>query len=106
MGLAVTLTGCGGGSDQARNPTTTGVKPTVAPVVVSAAPTTLAPPQTYVVASGDTLGAIARMFDVSVEDLASLNDIEDPNRISVGQELRIPGGATSATTTTSAPASG
>ncbi len=47
-------------------------------------------PQTYVVKSGDTLGAIAKRFGVSVQSIASLNNISDPNKISVGQVLKIP----------------
>ena len=103
-GLTVTallLAGCGAGSDDSANQsTTTAVRPTVAPAVVSAPPTTIPPPRTYVVASGDTLGAIASMFNVTVEDLAALNGIDNPNLISVGQELDIPNGTTVATTTT------
>lgn len=46
---------------------------------------------TYVVAPGDTLNAIAAEFGVSVEALASRNEIANPNLIMVGQELIIPG---------------
>ena len=34
---------------------------------------------TYTVASGDTLGAIASRFGVTVDDLAAVNGIADPN---------------------------
>jgi len=43
------------------------------------------------VVQGDTLGRLARTFGVSVQELAELNGIADPNRISVGQVLIIPG---------------
>ena len=100
---ALLLAGCGGGSDDsADQSTTTAVTPTVAPAVVTAAPTTVPPPRTYVVAGGDTLGAIASMFNVTVEDLAALNGIDNPNMISVGQELDIPDGTSVATATTPA----
>lgn len=46
---------------------------------------------TYVVAPGDSLSAIAAEFGVSVEALASRNEIANPNLIVVGQELIIPG---------------
>lgn len=47
---------------------------------------------TYTVASGDTLGAIANRFGVTVEDLAAVNGIADPNLLAVGQVLAIPNG--------------
>jgi LysM repeat protein len=46
----------------------------------------------YVVKAGDTLGGIADSYGVSVDDLASLNGIDDPAYIYVGQELKIPAG--------------
>ena len=39
---------------------------------------------------GDTLWKIAKMFKSTVEDIAKINDIEDVNKISVGQQLYIP----------------
>jgi LysM repeat protein len=47
----------------------------------------------YVVSAGDTLGSIAKRFGVSEAELQTLNDITDPNEISVGQQLRIPASA-------------
>jgi murein DD-endopeptidase MepM/ murein hydrolase activator NlpD len=47
---------------------------------------------TYTVASGDTLGAIANRFGVTVEDLTAVNGIADPNLLAVGQVLAIPNG--------------
>jgi lysozyme len=46
--------------------------------------------QTYAVQSGDTLGAIAKKFNVSVDALASANGIQNPNSIQVGQVLQVP----------------
>jgi LysM repeat protein len=48
------------------------------------------PPQTYTVAEGDTLAAIAQQFGTSVEALQQANGIEDPDEIVVGQVLVIP----------------
>jgi LysM repeat protein len=47
-------------------------------------------PDTYVVKSGDTLGAIATNLGVSVDDLARLNNVTDATRIQVGQQLKVP----------------
>lgn len=43
------------------------------------------------VTSGETLSAIARKYDRDVDDIADLNELTDPNRLAVGQELLIPG---------------
>ena len=43
----------------------------------------------YTVKGGDTLGAIASKFRVTVADLTRWNGIKNPNVISVGQKLRI-----------------
>ncbi|MCH8473670.1 MAG: LysM peptidoglycan-binding domain-containing protein [Opitutales bacterium] len=46
---------------------------------------------TYTVQAGDTPGAIANRFGVSAQELMRANDISDPRRMRVGQELTIPG---------------
>ena len=46
---------------------------------------------TYKIASGDTLSALAKKFNTTVNELAALNNIKDVNKIYVGQELKIPG---------------
>ena len=53
---------------------------------------------TYVVAKGDTLSAIAKKYNTTYQELASYNNISDPNKIYVGQEIKIP--STSSETTT------
>lgn len=45
----------------------------------------------HVVASGQTLGGIARKYDVSVGSIATANNISDPAKIRPGQKLLIPG---------------
>ncbi|WP_242361850.1 muramidase family protein [Limosilactobacillus antri] len=49
----------------------------------------------YTVQSGDTLSGIASRLGVSYEQLAQSNGIANPNRIYVGQVLRVSGQATS-----------
>lgn len=52
--------------------------------------------KTYIIQSGDTLGGIATKFYgrdssfIDIADIAEANGIENPNRIEVGQELKIP----------------
>jgi len=48
--------------------------------------------EAYRVQAGDTLGLIANRFDLSVADLLAVNDLEDPDRLLVGQEIWIPSG--------------
>lgn len=53
---------------------------------------TSAPPpadQTYTVAPGDTLGAIAKKFGVAVADLVAWNGLANPDAIEVGQVLKV-----------------
>ena len=44
----------------------------------------------YFVKPGDTLWKIAKQFKSKVEDIARINEIEDENKIYVGQQLYIP----------------
>lgn len=45
----------------------------------------------YIVQPGDTLSSIADRFGVSVDDLMAANGITNPNLLSAGQQLVIPG---------------
>ncbi len=45
---------------------------------------------TYTVKPGDTLSGIAAKVGMSMADLARYNGIADPNKLRIGQELRIP----------------
>lgn len=53
----------------------------------------------YVVQSGDTLGAIAQRSGVSVDNLAKWSGIKDKNSISVGQTIKLKAPATAAPST-------
>ena len=44
----------------------------------------------YVVAKGDNPAAIAKKFKVSYDELLSLNHIDDPRKLKLGQKLFIP----------------
>lgn len=48
-----------------------------------------APPETYTVESGDSLGAIAEETGVPVERIVQLNEDVDPQSLQTGQELRL-----------------
>lgn len=51
----------------------------------------------YVVKKGDTLSAIAKKYGTTYQKLAQYNGIANPNIISIGQKIRIPGKAAQAT---------
>ena len=46
--------------------------------------------QMYTIVSGDTLFGIAQKYQVSQSEILELNDIENPDQISVGQEIMLP----------------
>lgn len=56
----------------------------------TATPEATPTPVSYTVQSGDTLARIAQQFDVTVEALAEANNITDPSRLEIGQQLVIP----------------
>ena len=43
----------------------------------------------YRVQPGDTLGGIAKKYNVTVEQLMAWNGIKDPNYLAIGQVLKI-----------------
>ena len=45
----------------------------------------------YIVQAGDTINVIAIKFDVNANDIIAANNITDPNLLSVGTQLVIPG---------------
>ncbi len=74
-------------------------EPTLAPAVVDDG-------STYIVKSGDTLGHIALRHGVKVNDLKAANPNVIPTRMKIGQQLKMPTGATASpqTVTPSLPA--
>jgi LysM repeat protein len=53
--------------------------------------TTTAAPSTYKVAKGDNPYTIAKKFGVSYQELLKVNGVDDPTKLQIGQELKIPG---------------
>lgn len=47
-------------------------------------------PLVHVVVAGDTLGRISDTYEVSMDDIIAANNLDNPNILSVGQELIIP----------------
>ena len=57
---------------------------------VEAAPTATPRPAIHVVSAGETIESISLRYRVDVRELISLNELANPNRLSVGQELQLP----------------
>lgn len=49
---------------------------------------------TYIVKAGDTLASIAAQYGISVAELQRVNNIANPDVLTIGQRLRIPGPST------------
>jgi LysM repeat protein len=47
-------------------------------------------PETHIVAAGETLGLISGIYGVTLEEIMAANGMDNPNFLSVGQELIIP----------------
>lgn len=43
----------------------------------------------YVVKKGDTLSTIAKSHKTTAAELAAKNNIKDPNKISIGQKIKV-----------------
>ena len=65
--------------------------------------------QTYIVRKGDTLSQLALDFDTTTASLVQMNNLANPDRLYVGQELTVPAGrrrssaGSGSSTTTSTP---
>lgn len=73
---------------------TPGGTPTAMPTATATpgpSPTPPAPEFTeYTVQQGDSLSSIAQRFGTTVDELARINGLADPNTLSVGQKLKVP----------------
>jgi len=61
--------------------------PTATPIPPDLAPGTIL---TYTIQAGDTLAGIAALFNSTVDEIITENELDDPNAIFVGQQLDIP----------------
>ncbi len=81
--------------------------PTPTETVQIASPVTQTAPISqvkYVVKKGDSLWRVAKMFDVSVNELAAFNNIDNKSLLKVGQTLQIPPAGLAEPRSISAPA--
>ncbi|HEV2124405.1 MAG TPA: LysM peptidoglycan-binding domain-containing protein [Chloroflexota bacterium] len=64
--------------------------PTARPVWTATPSASVAARATHVIASGDTLSALARQYNTTVDAIARLNNLAEPNNLAVGTRLLIP----------------
>jgi lipoprotein NlpD len=88
LGWTVALAGCSSAVKAPVADRSTG-SPSTASTPAAKAPETASGPVYHVVQPGETLRGIARQYGVTTEELISLNQLSDPNRIVVGQRLKI-----------------
>ena len=67
-----------------------GAQSSSAPPASSAAPSTVPLPTSYQVEPGDTLGAIAKRFGVTVDAIVAASHLSNRDQLTVGQVLMIP----------------
>lgn len=79
----------GEGTPFVQIPTAVVVRPGSTPVAPAPAGTPGPVIEEYTVRSGDNLSSIADRFNLSLQDLMDLNGITDPNRIAIGQVLKV-----------------
>jgi LysM repeat protein len=75
---------------------TGGILPAGGTAIPSAPAAGLGEGAAYRVQKGDTLSSIASMYGTSWKKLADYNSLSSPNKLKIGQEIRIPGGSGSA----------
>ena len=75
--------------------TSTIPEPYVAPAASSSSS------DTYIVQKGDILSKIASRFDTTTKTLVSMNNLSNPDVLYVGQELRVPAGSRSTSSSSS-----
>ncbi len=94
VALGVALAACGGPQIRAEpnwTPAVLIVTPTTNPALVQASPTPLnVPTKPYTIKPGETLAQIAQRYGLTVQQLAALNGISNPNHVQAGQEIRVP----------------
>jgi LysM repeat protein len=83
--VMASLLGGGDGSPAATTTTTSSIATTTT--------TTIPVPLKHVVKSGESLFSIAQLYSVKMEAIIELNNIDNPDKISAGDEILLPQGS-------------
>ena len=71
----------------------TAVTTTTTSLVATTTTTTIPVPLKHVVQSGESLFSIGQLYSVKMEAIIELNNIDDPDKISAGDEILLPQGS-------------
>ena len=74
---------------------------TTSPATAAASPSHPADGNTHIVARGETLTSIAKMYKVTVDELQTANHIEDGRKLQAGQSIIIPAASPAASSSPS-----
>ena len=76
-----------GGDDSASTTTTSTSAPTTVPASTT---TTSAPPSDYTVMPGESLFSIAQKFNLDMQEIIDINQLDDPDKLNAGVVLKLP----------------
>ena len=76
-----------GGDDSAVTTTTSTSTSTTVPASTT---TTSAPPSDYTVMPGESLFSIAQKFNLDMQEIIDLNNLDDPDKLDAGDMLKLP----------------
>jgi len=86
--LAAVVASLLGGGDSSSAATTTTTSS-----VAATTTTTIAVPLKHVVKSGESLFSIAQLYSVKMEAIIELNNLDNPDKLAVGDEVLLPQGS-------------
>ena len=86
--LAAVVASLLGGGDGSPASTTTTTS-----LVATTTTTTIPVPLKHMVKSGESLFSIAQLYSVKMEAIIELNNLENPDKLSVGDEILLPQGS-------------
>jgi len=84
---AVVASAIGGDASTSTTTTSTSTSTTVPP---STTTTTSAPPSDYKVMPGESLFSIAQKFNLDMQEIIDLNELENPDKVNAGDVLKLP----------------
>ena len=76
-----------GNEDSSSSATTTTSTSTTVPASTT---TTSAPPSDYTVMPGESLFSIAQKFNLDMQEIIDLNELENPDKVNAGDVLKLP----------------
>lgn len=85
--LAAVVASFIGDDESSTSTTTTTSTSTIVPVSTT---TTSSPPSDYTVLPGESLFSIARKFNLDMQEIIDLNEIDDPDKLNAGDVLKLP----------------